>query len=118
LPPARGPLSAAVVDHLANGCPLPDASPLVTSVGDPLTDDDLHLALWCCYELHHHGFAGVDDDHEWSPALLGFRSHLEQAFEVALRSEFQEESLPEDPVTALRVIGEWASPPLAATVEA
>lgn len=87
-------------------------------MGDPLTDDDLHLALWCCYELHHHGFAGVDDDHEWSPTLLGFRSHLEQAFEAALRSEFQEESLPEDPVTALRVIGEWASPPLAATVEA
>lgn len=36
--------------------------------GDALTDDDLQLALYLCYELHYRGFAGVDPAWEWSPA--------------------------------------------------
>jgi len=117
LPLPRGPISTAVIAHLASGRPLPDAVGLVASVTAPLVDDDLHLALWCCYELHHHGFAGVDDDLEWDSALLGFRAHLERAFEGALRAELHEESLPAEPSMALRVIGAWNAPPLAATVE-
>lgn len=117
LPAARGPLSTAVIDFLAGGRSLTDAVPLVASVGDVLTDDDLHLALWCAYELHHHGFVGVDDGLEWSPELIGFRSHVEHAFEAALRSEHHDGSLPVEPVMALRVIGERAAPPLAATLE-
>jgi hypothetical protein len=83
---------------------------------DPLTDDDLHLALWTCYELHHHGFAGVDDDAEWSTAVLAFRQRLEAAFEAALRAEHDPARLPEDPAVALRVVAAQTGPPLATTI--
>jgi hypothetical protein len=49
--------------------------------------DDLQLALYCCYELHYRGFAGVPDDREWEPALLAFRRELERVFETALRAD-------------------------------
>ena len=41
---------------------------------DVLTDEDFQLALYCCYELHYQGFAGVSDDWEWNPGLLQLRS--------------------------------------------
>ncbi|CAN5752951.1 iron-containing redox enzyme family protein [soil metagenome] len=113
LPTPRGPLSRALVAHLAEG------SPLVARIPDGidvLTDDDLQLALWCCYELHYQGFEGVADDAEWDLQTLGFRADLEEAFERALRDEHNA-SLPEDPCVALRVIATWAGPPLARTVE-
>ena len=50
-------------------------------------DDDLHLALYCCYELHYRGFAGVDDGCEWDPALLAVRAELERAFLRGLRRD-------------------------------
>ncbi len=53
--------------------------------GDALAGDDLHLALYACYELHYRGFDGVDDAWEWEPGLLGFRRELERAFEAGLR---------------------------------
>ncbi len=82
-PPApRGPLSAAVLSALA-GPPRPVAWPPVGGV-DPLTDDDLQLALYACYELHYRGFDGVDDGWEWAPSLLELRACLEQAFLAAL----------------------------------
>src|SRR5690606_27991208 len=109
--------SAAVIDRLADGRAMPDADALLASVTRPLVDDDLHLALWCCYELHHHGFDGVDDDLEWDLDLLRFRRALEETFEQALRDEVQQDSLPSDPAVALRVIGERAAPPLSSTME-
>jgi hypothetical protein len=51
---------------------------------DPATGDDLHLALYVCYELHYRGFEGVDDAWEWEPSLLDLRRRLESAFEAAL----------------------------------
>jgi len=54
---------------------------------DALADDDLQLALYCCYELHYRGFAGADADWEWDPALLSFRAELERAFLHRLRDE-------------------------------
>jgi hypothetical protein len=51
-----------------------------------LGDDDLQLALYCCYELHYRSFAGVDDAWEWDPALVAWRAHLEGAFGAALRA--------------------------------
>lgn len=113
LPTPRGPISSALLAHLADGEPL--AVPSLRTV-DPLTDDDLHLALWCCYELHHHGFDGIDDDQEWNVDVLRFRRTLEAVFEGALRAEHQAAAVPADPQLALRVIGTWAGPPLAATV--
>lgn len=80
LPSPRGPLSAAVLSHLMGG-----QTTFATSLrACPLDDDDLHLALYCCYELHHRGLPGVDDSREWDPALIGFRSLLEREFERSL----------------------------------
>jgi hypothetical protein len=49
-------------------------------------DDDLQLALWCCYELHYRGFEDVDDGWEWHPAIIGFRGSLERHWLASLRS--------------------------------
>jgi hypothetical protein len=51
---------------------------------DPLTGDDLHLALFLAYELHYRSLADVDDAWEWNPDLLAFRRSLERPFERAL----------------------------------
>jgi hypothetical protein len=41
-------------------------------------DDDLQLALWIAYELQYRGFDDVDPDRQWDPAIIAFRSRLEQ----------------------------------------
>ena len=98
LPAPRGPLSAHVLG-VFSGAP---AGPPPPIADDPLAGDDLHLALYCCYELHYRGFDGVDPDLEWDPALLGFRAGLERAFEAALRAEVD----PGEPLPA-GVAGVW-----------
>jgi hypothetical protein len=85
-------------------------------VGNATADDDLHLALWACYQLHYDGFDGLDDAFEWDPATLAFRARLEAQFEQDLRLEHRAGDLPGDPVCALRAISGWAGPPLARTV--
>jgi hypothetical protein len=65
---------------------LPAARQGLAATADLLVDEDLQLALFCLYELHYGGFEGVDDDLEWSPALLAARAPLERAFEAALRA--------------------------------
>jgi hypothetical protein len=80
LPQPRGPLSEAVVAALRDGAPLSAVPPAVDPFGD-----DLAVALHTCYELHYAGFAGVDPDREWDPALLAFRRGLESVFHTALR---------------------------------
>ena len=84
LPPPRGPLSASVLARLTTPptrvVPLPSVD-----VADPLGDDDLHLALYLCYELSYRGLPGVEDDWEWEPALVALRRQLERSFESALR---------------------------------
>jgi hypothetical protein len=82
LPHARGPLSAAVLAAL-RGEPALRADP---AGADPY-GDDLQLALYCCYELHYRGFAGVPDDREWTPGLLALRREIERVFEAALRRD-------------------------------
>jgi hypothetical protein len=54
------------------------------AVTDPLADEDLQLALYCCYELHYRSFAGIDESQEWDPSLLAFRAQLEDEFSAAL----------------------------------
>jgi hypothetical protein len=61
------------------------APPPVTD--DPLVGDDLHLALYLCYELHYRGLPGVDETWEWEPSLLAARATFEEAFEQALLAE-------------------------------
>ena len=81
-PPVRGPLSAAA-SALLLGEPV---TPPAVHVADPLGDDDLHLALFLCYEVHYRGLEGVDDRAEWDPRVLEFRAVLERPFEDALRN--------------------------------
>jgi hypothetical protein len=113
LPEARGPISEALFAWWSDGRPLPDRP---DPVPDARSDDDLHVALWACYELHYDGFDGVADDLEWDPATIGWRRHLEAAFEGDLRREHRPADLPARPVSALRALGQRRSPPLARTV--
>jgi hypothetical protein len=93
--PVAGPISELVVGLLSSTPEesalameaLARVSQLVELVGDPLEDDDLHLALYLCFELHYRSFAGVDARWEWSPSLLELRQMLEQPFLERLEDE-------------------------------
>jgi heme oxygenase-like protein len=78
LPPPRGPLSEALFAALREP---PHA---VAGVGGAIDDEDLQLALYCCYELHYRGFDDVADEWEWEPSLLALRGSLERRFEADL----------------------------------
>ncbi|PTA47318.1 iron-containing redox enzyme family protein [Micromonospora sp. RP3T] len=87
LPAARGPVSAALLTAL-RGSP----GTLPAGWGDrfdeaaaPLTDEDLQLTLFLCYELHYRGWRGVTDEWEWEPSLLALRARAERPFMAALR---------------------------------
>ncbi|SHJ45546.1 Iron-containing redox enzyme [Nocardiopsis flavescens] len=82
LPAPRGPVSAAVLAALRG-----DRADLPDPDGAAPYGEDLQLALYCCYELHYRGFAGVDAAREWDPALLTLRARLEDAFLGALRRD-------------------------------
>jgi Iron-containing redox enzyme len=79
LPEPRGAACAALFAAL---CRPPGAPVTVPTPDDP---EDRDLALYCCYELHYRGFAGVDPAWEWDPALLAARAGLERSFEAELR---------------------------------
>jgi len=81
LPQARGGASAALLGALTR--PPHTIEPLPKPDGE----DDLHLALYCCYELHYRGFDDVDDAWEWEPSLIAARRQLEDRFERALLAE-------------------------------
>lgn len=87
LPAPTGSLSAGLIDALRDG----DVDTVPPGVGvhvvDPLSDDDLQLALWICYELHYRGFDGVPAQWEWEPAVLGLRRELEDRVLAALRAQ-------------------------------
>ncbi|HEY0717302.1 MAG TPA: iron-containing redox enzyme family protein [Streptosporangiaceae bacterium] len=91
IPTARGPLSAWLTATLRadpagtaaddEPPPLPEVSP----IGPAESDDDLQLALWCCYELHYQGFDDADEEWEWHPAIVGFRRSIERPWLARLR---------------------------------
>jgi hypothetical protein len=86
LPPARGPVSALLIERLAAP---PDGTairPWGAEAGDPWGEDH-QLALYICYELHYRGFASVAPQWEWDPHLLALRARLEQRFLAAVRDE-------------------------------
>jgi hypothetical protein len=83
LPEPRGELSGLLIEHLRDD-PHAMGDRAQAAVTDPLTDDDLHLALYLCYELHYRGLPGVDARWEWEPSLLELRRHWETAFEDEL----------------------------------
>jgi Iron-containing redox enzyme len=90
--PSAGPISGWVARILTSAQGDADLSAeaadeavrLAVSVDDPLGDDDLHLALYLCFELYYRSFAGVDPGWEWDPGLISIRNALEDAFFGAL----------------------------------
>ncbi|MEU5320230.1 iron-containing redox enzyme family protein [Streptomyces sp. NPDC021056] len=100
LPPARGPVSAAVSEYLLSAGPLPGDADVARAA---VYGDDLQLALYLCYELHYRGFAGVSPDSEWDPALLRTRAALEHRFLTALRADTPARDSVEDALGELLV---------------
>ncbi|MBW0010185.1 MAG: iron-containing redox enzyme family protein, partial [Pseudonocardiales bacterium] len=90
LPNPRGPITEILFKALV-GTP-GDLEGVPPIEGDPLADDDLHLALYACYEIHYRGFSGVDARWEWNPSLLSLRGRLEEAFESGLLECFRDEA--------------------------
>ena len=73
----RGEITKKLVEHLTSA----DVARGLLSmpqISDPLSDDDLQLALYLCYELHYRGLQGVPPEREWDPHLLEFRAALER----------------------------------------
>jgi hypothetical protein len=110
LPAPRGALTEALFDALSR--PVHALPPLpVPSPADPIGDEDLQLALYCCYELHYRGLPGVDDEWEWEPSLLALRRSLEDVFTRGLVAlvgpvDVDEHVAPEEMDVALRAIAE------------
>jgi hypothetical protein len=83
----RGLLGSSPRDTVRCSEAVEDVEGLLACVEDPLTDDDLQLALYICFELHYRSFPKVDPAWEWSPALLTVRALLEEAFFERLEAE-------------------------------
>jgi hypothetical protein len=101
LPIARGDVSELLLEHLLDPV---HALPEPPAAAD---DEDLHLALYLCYELHYRGVPGVDPDWEWEPSLLGLRRDLEARFEAQLheRVPYEEQHVePGEMDLALRAV--------------
>ena len=102
MPTPRGPLSAELITAWSRSAPLAvspgqiaHARSWARSLSPDIVvgDDDLHLALYACYELHYTGVRGVDDRWEWESSLLAFRTVLEDAFESGLRRIVPDDTL-------------------------
>ena len=115
MPMARGPVSAALREALAGP---PRELPVPTRFGtDPLRDEDLQLTLYLCYEQHFQGFAGVDPEWEWHPALLALRAAAERPFTAALHDLAGEHEPTEGvPAALIQLVSEGDGPSLAAHV--
>ncbi len=85
LPGPRGAISRKVLDAMLGRGPVRSLARDIAAVTDVLGDEDLHLALWCLYELHYRGLDGVADELEWDPHLLACRRELEEVFLQGLR---------------------------------
>ena len=108
LPTPRGPWTEWLAGRLS-GRPGPvGVPPRVT--GSVVLDDDLALALYCLYELHYRGFAGVSDEWEWQPELLAARRRLEDCFERELRAATAGPELPPLPAALYAVLAEGSAP--------
>jgi hypothetical protein len=103
----RGEISALLLDSFTRS-PAPIRAIPTADVADPLGDEDLHLSLYLCYELHYRGLTGVDDRWEWDPSLLALRAQLEGRFERALCDTLGVPREPERPEIdlALRAIAD------------
>jgi Iron-containing redox enzyme len=106
LPAARGPLSELLIEALRK--PPQADRPLATPGASPeggVLGEDFQLSLYLLYELHYRGFAGVDDDWEWQPAVLGLRAVLEADFEATLRERLPAEETADPSSLGESIIG-------------
>ncbi len=118
LPAARGPITEFLFTELGSAAHrLARVAPLETE--DPLSDDDLQLALYVCYELHYRGLDGVDERWEWEPSLLALRRELERPFEEALLQAVPLEAQTDcaDVDLALRAVAAEEGPSVATFVQ-
>jgi hypothetical protein len=83
LPAARGEITEWLLGTLVQEAH-ELAAPALPPTVEPLSDEDLQLALYLCYELHYRGLPGVDEQWEWEPSLLWLRRELERRFERAV----------------------------------
>jgi hypothetical protein len=112
LPSPRGDLTGFLLDHLQQGLHTLPVGPRPDGV------DDLHLALYLCYELHYRGLPGVDADWEWEPSLLALRRGLEARFESELLASVPREETtvaPEEMDVVLREIEDADDAPALST---
>jgi len=105
LPQPRGPISEQLLERL---CGEPCSFTVSAHDSpDPLADEDLHLSLYVCYELHYRGFDEMSPAWEWEPSLIAVRGTLERAFEARLRAQIgppPDEWAAEDMDLALRAV--------------
>jgi hypothetical protein len=92
-----------------------DVGPPPPVTEDPLTGDDLHLALYLAYELHYRGLPGVDEAWEWEPSLVAARTVWERAFEEALVAEVGRPVVDGDIEAELRALIDGADGPSLST---
>jgi hypothetical protein len=90
-PTARGPLSEAVLTAMRTA----DTAALA-NLPEAAGPDDVQLALWSLFALHHGGFDDVADELEWDPQLIAVRRRLEDDFERELRERAPEFPAPGD----------------------
>lgn len=88
LPAGCGPISSAVVRHIAQEDPhrIVERLPVSLEGADPY-GLDVHRALCVCYELHYRGFASINPRWEWDGGLLDLRVQLEDLFLSAIRRD-------------------------------
>lgn len=93
-------MSATVIDALSRERGSLGEVPEI-DVTDALTDDDLHLALYLCYEVHYRDLTPYN--WEWDLDLLNFRAQLEGSFATRLAEEVSSHHLrgPFDVATTL-----------------
>lgn len=84
LPADRGPVTQALFAYWRTGATPPE---FPIDLDADLADDDLQLALFCCYELAYRGFRSLPDELEWDAVTLGIRGRLEGWFETRLRAD-------------------------------
>src|SRR5437588_1462608 len=119
LPAARGAITEYLLAELQRD-PHVLRRMRMPHVSDPLSDEDLQLGLYLCYELHYRGLPGVDERWEWEPSLLALRGTLERSFERALEDEVPlgERSVPADELDlALRAIAERDGPSISSYIQ-
>ena len=93
----RGPVSAAVMQHLVDGVGTGHtalADEAVSASVDVEHDDDLQLALFCLYASSYGSVPALSAELEWDPALIATRRVIENAFEAALRRSVPVPQLP------------------------